>query len=126
MEKPGCFARADKVYVLRPVVAFLFAVVASSAPAGGRWSGAVKRFRVFWRALRPQIGPRFSPRPLRLGELRVNRGGWSRTSGRRPVHGVRCRQPTLAKDFEVTVESAVTWHYIVSVKLMSRRLAAAW
>lgn len=31
----------------------------------------------------------------------------------------------LAKDFEATVESAVTWLYIASVKLISRRLAVA-
>jgi transposase len=35
------------------------------------------------------------------------------------------RNRRLAKDFEATVESAVTWLYIASVKLMSRRLAAA-
>ena len=33
------------------------------------------------------------------------------------------RNRRLAKDFEATVESAVTWLYITSVKLMSRRLA---
>ena len=33
------------------------------------------------------------------------------------------RNRRLAKDFEATVESAVTWLYIASVKLMSRRLA---
>jgi hypothetical protein len=32
---------------------------------------------------------------------------------------------TLAKDVEATIESSVTWLYIASVKLMSRRLAAA-
>jgi transposase len=31
----------------------------------------------------------------------------------------------LAKDFEATIESATTWLYIASVKLMSRRLAVA-
>jgi len=35
------------------------------------------------------------------------------------------RNRRLAKDFEATVESAVTWLYIASVQLMSRRLAAA-
>ena len=35
------------------------------------------------------------------------------------------RNRRLAKDFEATVESAVTWLYIASVKLMSRRLARA-
>ncbi len=35
------------------------------------------------------------------------------------------RNRRLAKDFEATVESAVTWLYIASVKLMSRRLAPA-
>jgi transposase len=35
------------------------------------------------------------------------------------------RNRRLAKDFEATVESAVTWLYIASIKLMSRRLAAA-
>lgn len=35
------------------------------------------------------------------------------------------RNRRLAKDFEATVESAVTWLYIASVKLLSRRLAAA-
>ena len=35
------------------------------------------------------------------------------------------RNRRLAKDFEATIESAVTWHYIASVKLMSRRLATA-
>ncbi|CAH2602591.1 transposase [Rhodovastum atsumiense] len=34
------------------------------------------------------------------------------------------RNRRLAKDFEATTESAVTWLYIASVKLMSRRLAA--
>lgn len=34
------------------------------------------------------------------------------------------RNRRLAKDFEATVESAMTWLYIASVKLMSRRLAA--
>lgn len=34
------------------------------------------------------------------------------------------RNRRLAKDFEASVESAVTWLYIASVKLMSRRLAA--
>jgi len=33
------------------------------------------------------------------------------------------RNRRLAKDFEATVESAATWLYIASVKLMSRRLA---
>jgi transposase len=33
------------------------------------------------------------------------------------------RNRRLAKDFEATTESAVTWLYIASVKLMSRRLA---
>jgi transposase len=33
------------------------------------------------------------------------------------------RNRRLAKDFEATIESAVTWLYIASVKLMSRRLA---
>jgi transposase len=35
------------------------------------------------------------------------------------------RNRRLAKDFEASVESAVTWLYIASVKLMSRRLAVA-
>lgn len=35
------------------------------------------------------------------------------------------RNRRLAKDFEATIESATTWLYIASVKLMSRRLAAA-
>lgn len=35
------------------------------------------------------------------------------------------RNRRLAKDFEATVESAVTWLYIASVKLMTRRLAVA-
>jgi transposase len=35
------------------------------------------------------------------------------------------RNRRLAKDFEASVESAVTWLYIASVKLMSRRLALA-
>jgi len=35
------------------------------------------------------------------------------------------RNRRLAKDFEATIESAVTWLYIASVKLMSRRLAMA-
>jgi transposase len=35
------------------------------------------------------------------------------------------RNRRLAKDFECTVESALTWLYIASVKLMARRLAAA-
>jgi transposase len=35
------------------------------------------------------------------------------------------RNRRLAKDFERTIESATTWLYIASVKLMSRRLAAA-
>src|SRR6202049_2942556 len=34
------------------------------------------------------------------------------------------RNRRLAKDVEATIESAVTWLYIASVKLMSRRLAA--
>jgi transposase len=34
------------------------------------------------------------------------------------------RNRRLAKDFEATIESAVTWLYIASVQLMSRRLAA--
>ena len=34
------------------------------------------------------------------------------------------RNRRLAKDFEATIESAVTWLYIPSVKLISRRLAA--
>jgi transposase len=34
------------------------------------------------------------------------------------------RNRRLAKDVEATVESSVTWLYIASVKLMSRRLAA--
>jgi transposase len=33
------------------------------------------------------------------------------------------RNRRLAKDFEATIESAMTWLYIASVKLMSRRLA---
>ncbi len=40
------------------------------------------------------------------------------------VRLVSNRNRRLAKDFEATVESAVTWLYIASVKLMSRRLAA--
>ena len=35
------------------------------------------------------------------------------------------RNRRLAKDFEATIESATTWLYVASVKLMSRRLAAA-
>ena len=35
------------------------------------------------------------------------------------------RNRRLAKDVERTIESAVTWLYIASVKLMSRRLAMA-
>ena len=35
------------------------------------------------------------------------------------------RNRRLAKDVEATIESAVTWLYIASVKLMSRRLAVA-
>ena len=35
------------------------------------------------------------------------------------------RNRRLAKDVEATIESAVTWLYIASVKLMSRRLTAA-
>lgn len=35
------------------------------------------------------------------------------------------RNRRLAKDVEATIESAVTWLYIASVKLMSRRLPAA-
>lgn len=35
------------------------------------------------------------------------------------------RNRRLAKDFEATIASAVTWLYIASVKLMSRRLARA-
>lgn len=35
------------------------------------------------------------------------------------------RNRRLAKDFEATIDSAVTWLYIASVKLMCRRLAAA-
>jgi transposase len=35
------------------------------------------------------------------------------------------RNRRLAKDFEATIESAVTWLYIASVKLMTRRLAVA-
>ncbi len=35
------------------------------------------------------------------------------------------RNRRLAKDFEATIESATTWLYIASVKLMSRRLALA-
>ena len=35
------------------------------------------------------------------------------------------RNRRLAKDFEATAESAVTWIYIASAKLLARRLAAA-
>jgi transposase len=35
------------------------------------------------------------------------------------------RNRRLVKDFEATIESATTWLYVVSVKLMSRRLAVA-
>ena len=35
------------------------------------------------------------------------------------------RNRRLAKDFEATIQSAVTWLYIASVKLMTRRLAGA-
>jgi transposase len=35
------------------------------------------------------------------------------------------RNLRFANDFEATTESAVTWLYIASVKLMSRRLAVA-
>jgi transposase len=35
------------------------------------------------------------------------------------------RNRRLAKDFEATIASATTWLYVASVKLMSRRLAAA-
>lgn len=35
------------------------------------------------------------------------------------------RNRRLAKDVETTIESAVTWPYVASVKLMSRRLAVA-
>jgi transposase len=35
------------------------------------------------------------------------------------------RNRRLAKDFEATIESATTWLYIASVKLMSRRLVRA-
>ncbi|HYF85297.1 MAG TPA: IS5/IS1182 family transposase, partial [Azospirillum sp.] len=33
------------------------------------------------------------------------------------------RNRRLAKDFEATVESAVAWIFIASVKLLSRRVA---
>ena len=35
------------------------------------------------------------------------------------------RNRRLAKDFEATIVSTTTWLYVASVKLMSRRLAAA-
>jgi transposase len=35
------------------------------------------------------------------------------------------RNRRLAKDFEASIESATTWLYIASVKLMSRRLGRA-
>jgi hypothetical protein len=35
------------------------------------------------------------------------------------------RNRRLAKGVEATIESAVTWLYVASVKLMSRRLVAA-
>ena len=35
------------------------------------------------------------------------------------------RNRRLTKDFEATIASATTWLYVASVKLMSRRLAAA-
>jgi transposase len=35
------------------------------------------------------------------------------------------RNRRLAKDVEATIESSVTWLYIASVKLMSRRIARA-
>ena len=35
------------------------------------------------------------------------------------------RNRRLAKDVEASIESATTWLYIASVKLMSRRLARA-
>jgi len=35
------------------------------------------------------------------------------------------RNRRLAKDFEAAIESATTWLYIASVKLMARRLGAA-
>jgi len=35
------------------------------------------------------------------------------------------RNRRLAKDFEATLESALAWLFIASVKLMSRRLARA-
>jgi hypothetical protein len=48
------------------------------------------------------------------GKLAWSNGCKSRPGNRR-----------LAKDVEATIESSVTWLYIASVKLMSRRLAAA-
>lgn len=48
--------------------------------------------------------------------------GWR---GRLIIKGLLKRNRRLAKDVEATIESAVTWLYIASVKLMSRRLAAA-
>jgi hypothetical protein len=41
----------------------------------------------------------------------------------RTIAWLNCNR-RLAKDVEATIESSVTWLYIASVKLMSRRLAA--
>ena len=41
-----------------------------------------------------------------------------------PTFAWLTRNRRLAKDFEATIQNAVTWLYIASIKLMPRRLAA--
>ena len=66
----------------------------------------------------PQLNPLDPFHPLK-----VQAGNFLQSAVERSF-GWLNRNRRLAKDVEATIESSVTWLYIASVKLMSRRLAA--
>ena len=66
----------------------------------------------------PQLNPLDPFHPLK-----VQAGNFVQPAVERTIAWLN-RNRRLAKDVEATIESSVTWLYIASVKLMSRRLAA--
>jgi transposase len=73
-----------------------------------------------WRVIEPHLPP-----PARCGRKACHGAERPRRWVVEHTFAWLNRNRRLAKDVEATIESAVTWLYIASVKLMSRRLAAA-
>ena len=99
----------------------------AGAPTGrGTLAGAG---RVAWGACWALLGPGWRSAIVSASRNRVSRQtdvlGYVTKLPAQTSEAARPTPRVLAKDVEATVESAVTWLYIASVKLMSRRLAAA-